>query len=65
MRSAALLLMVLPFLPAAAQEPLETKLVVTQGGQEIGREEFTLRSTRGRRKLRLNPIGWINWRLCG
>ena len=48
MRSAALLLMVLPFLSAAAQEPLETKLVVTQNGQEIGREEFTLRSTRGR-----------------
>ena len=48
MRSAALLLMLLPVLPAAAQEPLETKLVVTQGGQEIGREEFTLRSTRGR-----------------
>jgi hypothetical protein len=40
--------MVLPFLPAAAQEPLETKLVVTQNGQEIGREEFTLRSSRGR-----------------
>jgi len=40
MRSAALLLMVLPFLPAAAQEPLETKLVVSQNGQEIGREEF-------------------------
>lgn len=48
MRSAALLVMLLPVLPAAAQEPLETKLVVTQGGQEIGREEFTLRSTRGR-----------------
>jgi hypothetical protein len=48
MRSAALLMMLLPVLPAAAQEPLETKLVVTQGGQEIGREEFTLRSTRGR-----------------
>jgi hypothetical protein len=48
MRSAALLMMMLPVLPAAAQEPLETKLVVTQGGQEIGREEFTLRSTRGR-----------------
>jgi hypothetical protein len=47
MRSAALLMMLLPALPAAAQEPLETKLVVTQGGQEIGREEFTLRSTRG------------------
>jgi hypothetical protein len=48
MRSAALLMMLLPVLPAAAQEPLETKLVVAQGGQEIGREEFTLRSTRGR-----------------
>ena len=48
MRSAALLLMVLPLLPAAAQEPLETKLVVTQNGQEIGREEFTFRQTRGR-----------------
>jgi hypothetical protein len=48
MRSAALLMMLLPVLPAAAQEPLETKLVVTQDGQEIGREEFTLRPTRGR-----------------
>ena len=49
MRSAALLMMLLPVLPAAAQEPsLETKLVVTQAGQEIGREEFTVRSTRAR-----------------
>jgi hypothetical protein len=48
MRSAALLMMLLPALRAAAQEPLETKLVVTQGGQEIGREEFTLRPTRAR-----------------
>ena len=48
MRSAALLMMWLPVLHAAAQEPLETKLVVMQGGQEIGREEFTLLSTRGR-----------------
>ena len=32
MRTAALLLMLLPALPAAAQEPLETKLVVTQSG---------------------------------
>ncbi len=48
MRSAALFLMVLPLLAAAAQEPLETKLVVTQNGQEVGREEFTLRATRGR-----------------
>lgn len=47
MRS-AMLLMLLPALPAAAQEPLETKLVVMQGGQEIGREEFTLRPTRAR-----------------
>ncbi len=48
MRSTALLVMLLPVLPAAAQVPLETKLVVRQGGQEIGREEFTLRSTRAR-----------------
>ena len=49
MRSAALLMMLLPVLQAAAQEPpLETKLVITQAGQEIGREEFTVRSTRGR-----------------
>src|SRR4029078_9495962 len=40
--------MLLPVLPASAQGPLETKLVVTQGGQEIGREEFTLRATRAR-----------------
>ena len=30
MRSAAMLVMLLPVLPAAAQEPLETKLVVTR-----------------------------------
>ena len=48
MRSAALLVMLLPVLSAAAQEPLETKLVVSQDGREIGREEFTFRSTRGR-----------------
>ncbi len=47
MRSAALLMMLLPVLPAVAQEPLETRLVVTQGGREIGREEFTHRPTRG------------------
>ena len=47
MRSAALLMMLLPVLQAAAQEPpLETKLVITQAAQEIGREEFTVRSTR-------------------
>jgi hypothetical protein len=48
MRSAALLVMLLPVLSAAAQEPLETKLVVSQDGREIGREEFTFRSTRAR-----------------
>ena len=49
MRSAALLMMLLPVLQAAAQEPpLETKLVITQAGQEIGREEFTFRPTRAR-----------------
>jgi hypothetical protein len=48
MRGAALLVMLLPVLHAAAQEPLETKLVVSEGGHEIGREEFTLRPTRGR-----------------
>ncbi|HUR95564.1 MAG TPA: hypothetical protein VMY76_13325 [Gemmatimonadales bacterium] len=47
MRS-ALLLMLLPVLQAAAQEPLETKLVVSQGGREVGREEFTLRASRAR-----------------
>jgi hypothetical protein len=40
--------LLLPVLPAAAQEPLETKLVVKQGGQEIGREEFTVRRNRAR-----------------
>ena len=48
MRSALLLWMVLPLVGARAQQPLESRLVVTQGGKEIGREEFTLRSTRGR-----------------
>jgi len=48
MRSALLVLMALPLLGARAQEPLETKLVVTQSGKEIGREEFTLRATRAR-----------------
>jgi hypothetical protein len=32
----------------AAQEPLETKLAIQQGGKEIGQEEFTLRQGRGR-----------------
>ena len=47
MRIAAVLLLLLPA-PASAQEPLETKLLVTQEGREIGREEFTLREGRGR-----------------
>src|SRR5690348_10922092 len=48
MRSSAFLLLLIPVLPAAAQDRLESKLVVMQGGQEIGREEFTLRASRGR-----------------
>src|SRR5262249_32314042 len=48
MRTAALLLLIWPVLSAAAQERLETKLVVTQGGQEIGREELPLRPPRAR-----------------
>jgi hypothetical protein len=47
MRLSALLL----FMPAAgqlhAQEALETKLVIEQGGKEIGREDFTLQQGRG------------------
>ena len=49
MRRAALLMLLLPVLQAVGQEPpLETKLVITQAGQEIGREEFTFRPTRAR-----------------
>jgi hypothetical protein len=49
MHRAALLMMLLPVLQAAGQEPpLETKLVITQAGQEVGREEFTFRATRAR-----------------
>jgi hypothetical protein len=49
MHRAALLMMLLPVLQAAGQEPpLETKLVITQAGQEIGREEFTYRPSRAR-----------------
>jgi hypothetical protein len=48
MRTAAVLLLLLPSAQAAAQEFLETKLVVTQEGRETGREEFTLRQGRGR-----------------
>lgn len=48
MRTAAVLLLLLPAAQAAAQEPLETKLVITHEGRETGREEFTLRQGRGR-----------------
>lgn len=48
MRSAVLLWMMLPLIGAGAQEPLETRLVISQGGKEIGREEFTLRPSRAR-----------------
>ena len=48
MRTAAVLLLLLPVLQAEAQESLETKLVITQGGRETGREEFSLRPGRGR-----------------
>lgn len=48
MRAAALLLLLLPAGQAVAQESLETKLVIQQGGRETGREEFTLREGRGR-----------------
>lgn len=48
MRYAVLMLLVTLTVPAAAQERAEAKLVVQQGGREIGREEFTLRPSRGR-----------------
>jgi hypothetical protein len=48
MRIAAVMLLSLPAAHAAAQESLETKLVVTEGGRETGREEFTLQQGRGR-----------------
>lgn len=48
MRIAAVLLFLLPAGQASAQESLETKLVVTQQGQETGREEFALKQGRGR-----------------
>jgi len=51
MSTAAVLLLLLPAAQAAAQEPLETKLVITQDGRESGREEFTLRQGRGRGAL--------------
>jgi hypothetical protein len=48
MRHAVLLLLLTQTLPAAAQDKPEVKLVVQQGGREIGREEFSLRQNRGR-----------------
>jgi hypothetical protein len=42
----ACLLLLLSASPIFAQEPLETKLAIQQGGREIGREEFTLRKGR-------------------
>jgi hypothetical protein len=48
MRLAAVLLVLVPAGQAQAQESSETKLVVEQKGQEIGREEFTLSQGRGR-----------------
>jgi hypothetical protein len=48
MRIAAVLLLLLPTGPMTAQEGLETKLVIQQGGRETGREEFSLHQGRGR-----------------
>lgn len=45
---AAVLLLLFPTTQAVSQEPLETRLVIQQGGRETGREEFTLRQGRGR-----------------
>jgi hypothetical protein len=46
MRIATVLVSLLPVAQAVAQEPLETKLSITQGGRESGREEFTYRQGR-------------------
>jgi hypothetical protein len=48
LRNAAVLLLLLPAGQAMAQESLESKLVIQQGGRETGREKFTLRQGRGR-----------------
>jgi hypothetical protein len=48
MRLAAVLLVLAPAGQALAQENNATKLLVEQGGREVGREEFTLTPGRGR-----------------
>jgi hypothetical protein len=48
MRLAAVLLVLVSPVAALAQETSGVKLVVEQGGQEIGREEFILTNGRGR-----------------
>jgi hypothetical protein len=48
MRLRAVLLLLVPAGQAFGQEAPQTKLVIQQGGQEIGREEFTLLQGRGR-----------------
>lgn len=48
MRLAVVLLLLAPAGPALAQETADIKLVVEQGGREIGREEFSLNQGRGR-----------------
>jgi hypothetical protein len=48
MRIAAVLLLLVPAGQALGQEASPTKLVIQQGGKEIGREEFTLQPGRGR-----------------
>jgi hypothetical protein len=48
MRLAAILLALMPAAQVLAQQTSATKLVITQGGREIGREEFTLSVGRGR-----------------
>src|SRR5215203_1430117 len=48
MRLAAVLLVLLPAASARAQDSPGTKLVIQQGGREIGREEFTVTQGRGR-----------------
>lgn len=48
MRHAVVLLLMTQALPAAAQQRLDAKLLIQQGGREVGREEFALRPNRGR-----------------